>query len=675
MKIINFFRKKERINHEFGNFLFLGGGLGIKEKKISDRKKNAWVEDSFINYSLDDLGRQQNYLGTIVSKKTIAFFLLAIFFGLLILSGRAFYLQGLNGKYYLSLAEKNRVRLVNISSPRGIIYDLKGRPLVKNIPTFAVYLVPAIVFEEENRFLEIKDWLRRALPEFSEELENSFVVISNMTKNKKEFYEPVLLLDKITHEQAIAVSVESIIYPGVTVDVLSEREYLHSFSFGEALSLSHLLGYKGKVDKSEYEELKGDGYLFNDSIGKSGIELWYEKNLRGRYGREKIEVDSSGNAVKMLGKEEMIKGDNLYLNIDVEIQSKLENIIKNYLQKTGKKRVSAIVMNPNNGKILSLISLPAYDNNLFTVDKNSEAIVALLKSPEKPLFNRVVGGNFPSGSTIKPVVALGALEDGIIDENTGFMSSGGIRISSWFFPDWKSGGHGFTNVKKAIAESVNTFFYIIGGGYGGFTGLGLEKLTNFYQKFGLNSKTGIDLPGEVFGFVPSAEWKKNVKGESWYIGDTYHLSIGQGDLLVTPLQVAVFTSAIVNGGRLVQPQLVDRVYERALKQEIKILPQVKADNLADKKNLQIVKEGMRQAVTMGSARVLGSLPVSSGAKTGTAQWGKDKENHAWFTAFAPFEEPEVVVTILVEEAGEGSAVSAPLTAEFLNWYFRVYKSK
>jgi penicillin-binding protein 2 len=267
------------------------------------------------------------------------------------------------------------------------------------------------------------------------------------------------------------------------------------------------------------------------------------------------------------------------------------------------------------------------------------------------------------------VISIAALEEKIIDERTSFLSTGGIRIGQWFFPDWKAGGHGITDVRKAIAESVNTFFYYIGGGYQDFIGLGVEKIVKYAKLFGLGAQSGIDLPGESAGFLPTEEWKEKVKGEAWYIGDTYHMAIGQGDVLVTPLQVANYTAVFANGGKLYRPHLVKEILSGNDKpiREVETVPV--RENFVSNYNMNIVRQGMRQTVTGGSARSLSTLPVTVAGKTGTAQWSSQKANHAWFTGFAPYENPQIIITVLVEEGVEGSTISVPIAKEVLEWYF------
>ncbi len=332
------------------------------------------------------------------------------------------------------------------------------------------------------------------------------------------------------------------------------------------------------------------------------------------------------------------------------------------------------MLDPSTGEIISMVSLPDFDNNKFAQGISIEDYNNLIEDENMPLFNRSIKGEYPSGSTIKTIVAAGALEDGLITDKTGFMSTGGLLLyDRWFFPDWSAGGHGWTNVYRAISWSVNTFFYIIGGGYEDFEGLGVEGLKKYYNLFGLGERTGLDLLGEKSGLVPDPAWKMKYKNEQWYIGDTYHMAIGQGDVLVTPLQVANFTSVFANGGQLLKPHLVKEIISNDGTKEF-VDPTLIREKFISSENINIVRTGMRQAVTDGSAQYLANLAIPVAGKTGTAQWRSDKENHAWFTGFAPYNNPEVVITVLVEEGGEGSQVSVPITHDILNWYFNIYKT-
>jgi len=432
--------------------------------------------------------------------------------------------------------------------------------------------------------------------------------------------------------------------------------------------LSHVLGYIGKLNQEELDELYPDGYLPSDLIGKTGLEKNYETELRGKYGKKRIEVNALGKEQSILAEEAPLPGIHLELSVDIEMQNALENILKANLKSAGKHKASGIVMNPNNGEVLALISLPSFDNNDFSGGISPDIYQKYLDDKNNPLFNRSIGGTYPSGSTIKPAIAASALQEGIINQRSSFLSTGGLAVSSWFFPDWLAGGHGITNVRKSLALSVNTFYYYIGGGYGDFTGLGVAKITEYLKQFGLAKKLGIDLPGEQSGFLPSKDWKKQAKGERWYVGDTYNLSIGQGDLLVTPLQIAEVTSVLANHGTLYEPHLVKAYINPTVDEKKEIDPKVIRTDFISQNHIATVRLGMKDCVDYGSCRRLSLLPFSSAGKTGTAQWSNTKPNHAWFTAFAPFKNPEIVVTIMVEEGDGGAEMAAPIAYEFLKWW-------
>ncbi|MBU1028932.1 penicillin-binding protein 2, partial [Patescibacteria group bacterium] len=407
-----------------------------------------------------------------------------------------------------------------------------------------------------------------------------------------------------------------------------------------------------------------------DRIGRTGLEQTYENYLRGTYGRRRIEVDALGRQKTVIAEEDSIPGSSLELAIDSNLQAEVQLILQKKLQAINRQRGSVIVMQPNTGEILAMVNLPSFNNNLFAQGISVKEYTALSEDPNHPLFARSISAALPSGSTFKLVIAAAALAEGLITPRTTFFSSGGLAINNWFFPDWKAGGHGLTNITKALSESVNTFFYIIGGGYENQEGLGVDRIIEYARKFGFGQKSGIDLPGEGEGFLPSKEWKETTKGERWYIGDTYHLAIGQGDILVTPLQIAVMTTVFANGGRLIEPHLVNAIISQTGQREehstVVLNEQVVSPEIIDQ-----VRLGMRESVLAGSSRALSLLPVTAGAKTGTAQWSSSKNTHAWFTAFAPFDNPEIVITVVVEEGGEGSVTAAPIARDIMDFYFKM----
>ncbi|MFH0956018.1 MAG: penicillin-binding protein 2 [Candidatus Falkowbacteria bacterium] len=584
---------------------------------------------------------------------------LLLFMGIII--GRAAWLQIAKGSYYYELAEGNRIRVERLEAKRGVIYDRQGRPLVRNSANFLLYFVPADL---------PKDNLARQaiIQRVSENLENLkpediFNLLSEIKPGSLESYQPLFIADNIEYDKAMTLYLESDNMPGVVMTNKTRREYnLYS------LSLSHILGYTGKISDKELAKL-GTEYSPIDYIGKSGIENFWENEMKGTNGKKQIEVDALGKEKKIINQEAGEDGHNLVLSIDIDLQKKLEESVINTLQKARLNKACAIALDPNNGEILAMVSFPFYNNNNFALGMTVEQYQKIANHPDQPLFNRCISGEYPSGSTIKPVIAAAALEENVINENTSFLSTGGLSIGQWFFPDWKAGGHGTINVRRALAESVNTFFYYIGGGYENFQGLGLERMVKYKKLFGLDTQSGIDMPGEASGFLPTEEWKQKTKGESWYIGDTYHLAIGQGDILVTPLQVADYTAIFANGGSLYRPHLIRQV----LNSQDKLIGEVDnwpiKSNIVSSKNINIVREGMRQVITAGSASSLQSVPVAVAGKTGTAQWSSTKPTHAWFTGFAPYDKPEIVITILIEQGGEGSYTAVPIANEVLTWYF------
>lgn len=649
-----------------------------------------WTEHSFLSDAGDKeiVGRTFNFNKIFYIKIVLIFLFLVLIF-------RAAWLQIFNGDYYYSLAEGNRLRVEVVEPRRGIIYDKNLTPLVRNTANFVLYLRPIDLPKNE---LDRDSIIRKVAAILDNDASLDTLEKKTETENVKglslisdspsyfkiktlldkviigslESYQPLFVTDNIEYNKAMLLSLNLNNLPGVFLSNKIRREYIFPIIDDKkdlkALSLSHLLGYTGKISEKELEKL-GDDYSVIDYIGKNGLEYFWERELKGVVGRKNIEVDALGRQKKIVNEIPAQDGYNLRLAVDLELQKKTEAVIQNYLDKLGLARASVVIINPQNGEVLSLVSLPAYDNNLFAKGIKQEDYQKYLNDKNQPLFNRAVSGEFPSGSTFKLVVASAALQERVISENTSFLSTGGLHIGQWTFPDWKAGGHGATNVRKAIAESVNTFFYYIGGGYQDFVGLGLERLVKYSKLFGLGEKTGIDLPNEADGFVPTADWKKEAKKEAWYIGDTYHFAIGQGDVLVTSLQVANFTAAVANGGKLLEPHLVSAVLDFDNKVIREISQKVIRENFIDTYNNKIVREGMRQTVLAGSARSLQTLPVEAAGKTGTAQWSSKKAPHAWFTGFAPYENPNFVITVMIEEGREGSSVAVPIAKEIMQWYF------
>ncbi|PIR47931.1 penicillin-binding protein 2 [Candidatus Uhrbacteria bacterium CG10_big_fil_rev_8_21_14_0_10_50_16] len=578
---------------------------------------------------------------------------MAVLFALLL--GQAAQLQIWHGNSFYAQAEGNRIRDEVIPADRGRILDRSGTVLVNNIPAFSLW-IKRDVLDDSDKYLAAIDQMALLLNEDVHELHDQLLSSDGLSDE---------LL--VTHNMPTAAALEVLASPEAYEYLRVEAGVRRYDVDVQSQTLSALLGYTGSMNEDEYAEYRQSGYQKNELIGKIGIEESYEQVLRGFPGTRRVEVDAVGHPQSILEKRDAVDGATLTLHIDAGLQAMIEAHLAQLENEQGIRNASVVVMDPRDGGIRALVSYPGFDSNLFMDKIDQDQYRALLEDPARPLFSRALSGQFPSGSTFKPIVAAAALDAGVITEHTTVLSTGGIRIGQFFFPDWKAGGHGIVDVRKAIADSVNTFFYMIGGGYLDFEGLGLDRMMTSAAAFGLGQPLGIDVPHEASGFLPSAAWKNEVKQEPWYIGDTYHVSIGQGDILVTPLQVAAFTTVFANGGTLFEPQVVDRYESQGKIQDI--APRIINSETASPEAIAIVREGLRQTVTQGSGRRLNGLPIPVAGKTGTAQWHSTKENHAWFTGFAPYDDPELVVTILIEEGGEGSAVAVPLAYDIFDWWF------
>ena len=622
----------------------------------SDKKYRLEIGEGvqFLRGRKERLGRNFNLAKTAVIGVSVT--VLSI-----LLIGRAFWLQVSQGDYYRQLADGNRLRIKKVEAKRGVIYDRYYQPLVHNVANFVLYFVPADLPTDDSQRQNILTSLSDIIG--SELISPAASELKNIQPLSYQAYQPLFVADNIDYDKAMRIYLATATMPGVFLDAKSRRSYDLPNR-----SLSHLIGYTGKVNVNDLAANGGE-YSSLDYIGKIGLEQTWESELRGLFGTEQVEVDALGKSERVISQTPVTDGNNLLLSLDSTAQAKLEEYLTAELKKDKLTKGAAIVLDPNNGEIIALVSWPSFDNNLFAAGISTADYQALTASPDQPLFNRAVSGEYPPGSTIKPVVAAAALDAGIVDANKKFLSAGGLRVGAWFFPDWKVGGHGWINIEEALANSVNTYFYYVGGGFGDFQGLGVDKLVNYFKIFHLGQPTGIDLPNEADGFLPSRQWKQDTKKEAWYIGDTYHIAIGQGDLLVTPLQVADYTAYFANGGRMVTPHLVKAVLDAKDQVIRKVEPTDTASNVVSADSVATVRAGMRLAVTNGSAKRLNSLSVTAAGKTGTAQWAIDKPPHAWFTAFAPYDQPRVVVTVLIEQGVEGSSTAIVVADNFLRWYF------
>ncbi|MBP7060445.1 MAG: penicillin-binding protein 2 [Candidatus Moranbacteria bacterium] len=615
-------------------FLHKGGGLEIDDAVLTVTEKDAVKMEWPLN--------RQISLG-------LLFGMLAV---LAVLGGRVFYLGVVKGDQYSALALRNSLRALIIPAPRGLIYDISGTPLVRNVPSVDLVLIPADVLSDSGDAGRLKTLLIDTFHLDGVTLDELWARLDARSTL------PVLLKERLTQEESLLFLSRSHDLPGVSLYKTTQRNYADSLIF------SHILGYEGKIKKEEL--VSHPDYLLTDSIGKQGIEKSYEDVLRGVHGFERVEVDAFGKVKKELGVVQPVPGQDLILNIDAELQKKIFDTLQANLEKNKLSRAAAVAIDPRNGAVRALVSLPSFDNNLFAEGISGEAYRGLINNPSEPLFNRVVAGEYPPGSTIKPVLAAAALSEGVIDERTQIESRGGISIGKFFFGDWKA--HGFTDIRRAIAVSSDVFFYSVGGGYGNIRGLGMDRMKKYEELFGYGQPTGIDVGGEAGGLIPDAQWKQEKIGERWYIGDDYHAAIGQGFVTATPLQILNSIVAIANGGTLYAPRIVSQI--RSADGKVTVLPpEILRQNFVDSNILRIVREGMRKTVTEGTAQPLQDLPVAVAGKTGTAQFGSAAKTHGWFVSFAPFDTPELSMIVLVEGQGEEGYNAVPVAKEVYQWYF------
>lgn len=524
---------------------------------------------------------------------------------------RLFHLQIVEGYANRELADGNRIQVKIIHAPRGVIYDRNGKILAANSPAFRLN-------------------------------------------------DPVSLAHKVrfvSRDQALEWEVKN--DPrAANLEIDNVRNY----PMGE--EFAHVLGYMGEISETQLKASEYKNYRPGDQIGKAGVEAEYEKILRGVDGGEIIEVDSKGNKIRTLRLQSPISGQNIYLAIDASLQEKLYLGIKDTLDKVGSCCGAAVAMDPSSGKVLALVSLPSFDPGIFAKNEDDSAISQIFSRSDSPILNRVIGGTYPPGSTFKIISSLAALASGKITpdttfEDNGVMFLGPYKFSNWYFNQYGK-VEGAVNLQKALMRSNDTYFYKIS------QIIGENALVDWSRKLYLGQKIGIDLPGEEKGLVPDNVWKQKTYNTPWYPGDTLHMSIGQGFVLTTPLQVLGMTSYIAADGILYKPELL-----------LSSKPRVLVSNLLPKEKIDLIKGGLELVPKSGgTAWPLFTFPIQTAGKTGTAEYGDPKDRtHAWYTSYAPADDPKIVLTVLIEGGGEGSSVASPIVKEAFRWYFSPDKNK
>jgi len=581
---------------------------------------------------------------------------------LAILLARLFYLQVLGHGHYQTLAESNRIAVVPIVPNRGLILDRNGVVLARNYSGYTIEINQSKTSDIEATIEELS------------------TIIEVTNKDRKRFkkqlaesrnFETLVIRNRLSDEEVARFAAQQYRFPGVEIKARLFRDY----PFGD--KMSHLVGYIGRINQTDVQQL-GDSdlaanYRGSDYIGKTGLEQSYESDLHGYTGVEQVEVDAGGRAVRMLSSTAPVSGNTLVLSIDAQLQEISE-------QSFGEYRGAMVAIDPNNGEVLAFVSKPGYDPNPFIDGIDPQSWDRLNNSPDVPLNNRALRGQYPPGSTIKPFMALAGLnfktrtvEETINDPGVFYLPG-----SSRQYRDWRASGHGSVNMFKAIVVSCDTYFY------GLATELGIDNIFTYLSRFGFGKNTGIDLDGEASGLLPSQAWKMKRYQQVWYPGDTVSVGIGQGYSLVTPMQLAFATATLANDGVAYQPHLVKEV-RSSHPGESRFIASKPLYNLnIDPKHLDLVKRAMVGVTQSGGTAVYASLgaPYRIAGKTGTAQVIAMKQgekydaekiderhrDHAWFIAFAPAEKPMIALALLVENGGHGGGTAAPIARKVMDYY-------
>ncbi|HEV8663462.1 MAG TPA: penicillin-binding protein 2 [Candidatus Methylomirabilis sp.] len=563
---------------------------------------------------------------------------------------RLWHLQVLEGDRYVAMARHNRLRLRLVEAPRGILYDRYGQILVDNRPSFDVYLVPEDVTEPERTTARLADLLGMPAEQVAEKL----------AAGRIRPFTPLLLKAGVPERTMVALEERKLDLPGVGLRVHPIRAY-------PAGSLAaHLLGYVSEVNQAQLAREEFRDFAPGEPFGQAGVERRFDAFIRGIDGGEQIEVDVLGRITRLVDRTEPQAGFNLVLTIDRRLQDAAE---KAFAGKNG----AVVAMDPRSGEILAWVSNPAYDPSVFTQRISVEEWETLANDPRHPLQNRPLQGQYPPGSIFKLVVAAAALESGIITPSTPIDCPASITLGNFTFEDWKREGRGVMDLRRAIAESCNTYFYQVA------LKTGIEPIAEMAREFGLGGELGLGFGDESRGLVPTPAWKQQVTGEPWYPGNTLNTAIGQGMVLATPLQVLTMVSAIANGGALYKPWVVKRVESWQGEVVEEYGPEVLRRVRVSPETLRILREGMWAVVNdeQGTGQRARIPWIEVAGKTGTAQvvrkqLGQDRrgpKDHGWFVAYAPAHSPEVAVIVLAEHAGFGSAAAAPVARAVLEAAF------
>jgi len=572
--------------------------------------------------------------GRIVGLLVIAFILLSI------LASRLWYLQVFRYSYYKQRSEDNRLRIIPIPPSRGVISDRNGNVLATNRTSYSLLLYPTKITPEIEKKFEN---LSKIIDVPKEEI---LAKINSLGSNSPY---PVNIVQDLDQNMISRLLEDRFSFPPLTIEPDLIRLYTKKHS------ASHILGYTGEITQDELDENKDSketNYKMGDIIGKTGVESTFEKYLKGEKGGHFIEVDSIGRKIKTLKTDLPKRGNSIKLTIDMNIQRKLEGLLEG-------KSCAGVVMDVNTGEIIAMASKPDFDPNMFSsgISKKEWAKVQQL---QYPFLNRAINPYTP-GSIFKIITSSAGLELGKTSEYRQFYSKGFFKIGNHTFWDWNPTGFGWVNMEKALAYSIDTVYYELA------TEMSMNDIKRYANLYSLGQKTGIDLPAEAKGLIPSRAWKIKYWGEDWYGGDTINSSIGQGFIQVSPLQAAVMTAALANGGKVLKPIIVKSIENKETQKPI-----VKRNLNMSTNNLRIIKEGLRGAVTYGTAGLLKFSTLQVAAKTGSAEDPPRRKTHAWVVSYAPYNNPKYTVVIFLQNYGHGGGVAAPIAREI---YKELYKIK
>ena len=603
---------------------------------------------------------QQRELTVFRNRLMLSGFLIIVAFAILL--GRFSWLQVVQGAYYHTLAEANRISVVPVVPNRGLILDRNGEVLAANYSAYTLEVTPSKVADVERAIDELAQVIdvtprdRRRFKKLQEESKN---------------FESLPIRTRLTEEEVARFAVNRFRFPGFEI----KARLFRSYPQGEVAS--HAIGYIGRINEADVKRIEAAGLTTNykgtDHIGKLGVEGAYEKELHGITGSEQVEIDAGGRAIRSLARSEPLSGNNLLVTLDLKLQRVAEEAFQEY-------RGALVALDPKTGEVLALVSKPGFDPNLFVDGIDPQNWDALNNSPDKPLNNRALRGQYPPGSTIKPFMALAALEykkrtPEFSISDPGFFTLPGVAHR---YRDWKKEGHGIVNMHRSIVQSCDTYYY------GLAVELGIDNIHNYLTKFGLGSRTGIDIDGELQGLAPSQEWKWARFKQKWYVGDTVSVGIGQGYMLTTPLQLAAATATLANGGTPVYPRLLKAV-QNSKTQEIRPIEHRNGETVAIKpEHLALIKAAMVGVTSPGgtAAKAGAGASYTIAGKTGTAQVigmkqgekydasriREEHRDHALFIAFAPADDPKLALAMLVENGGSGSGTAAPIAREVFDYF-------